>query len=148
MNISNPYIFWFFLFSVLAFVIAMLTWFKSLKIQKKQQDNEERRQNLEELKMHSARLTAWIAKGPFFRLIIENRGAVAAVFREIKLDGIRLNEHPTIAEPQREEIVLGPNTTYQYELSVNRKTPPPEDVEIVYDDERRKGNRYRTSLSH
>lgn len=125
-----------------------MTWFKALRIQKKQLEIEEQRQNLEELKAHSARLTAWMAKGPYYRLIVENRGAVAARFREIRLDGIRLNEHPTIKEPQKEDIVLGPDTTYQYKLRVDHKTPPPEDVEIVFDDDLKTGNKYRSALSY
>ncbi|GEM_PF-2069407 len=135
--------FWALVISILAIGISIITWFKSHKIDRARRDDEERDQNSAILTAHLERYRNSMGK-----IIIENIGQSEARNLHVSLDGTPILKHKSIFDPTKAHPVVGPQSQVVYKINVTKDNPPPNHIEITWDDDHSTGKTYRNSLSY
>jgi hypothetical protein len=134
---------WALIISILAIGISIFTWFKSHKIDQARRDDEERDQNSAVLKAHLERHQASMGK-----IVIDNIGQSEARNVQVMLDGTPILKHKSILDPTKAHPVVGPQSLVVYKINVTEDNPPPNRIEITWDDNYSTGKTYRNSLSY
>jgi len=146
------------LLSVIAIIVSILAFRKSLKTQNRLVDIEEVREKDRLAEKNKANLTAKIIKEALPRsgsikidtnyyLQIENKGSSEARDVKVVLDGKPLLEHPTILKNIEEITQVGPNTDFRYLLVLSMQGRPPSNIEIEWEDDSGEPGNYSTTLT-
>lgn len=135
--------FWALIISIFAIVISVITWFKSHKIDRARRDDEERDQNSADLRAHLERYRQSMGK-----IVIDNNGQSEARNVQVILDDTPILKHKSIFDPTKSQPVVGPKSQVVYKINVTKDNPPPNHIEVTWDDDHSKGKTYRNSLSY
>jgi|AntRauTorckE6833_2_1112554.scaffolds.fasta_scaffold47326_2 hypothetical protein len=134
---------WALIISILAIGISIITWLKSHNIDRARRDDEERDQN-------SANLTAHLErhKQSMGKIVIDNIGQSEARNVQVMLDGTPILEHKSIFDPTKSHPVIGASSQIVYKINVAKDLPPPNHIELSWNDNHANGKTYRNSLSY
>jgi len=134
---------WALIISIFAIGISIFTWYRSHKIDRARRDDEEREQNSAILTAHLERYHQSMGK-----IVIDNKGQSEARNVNVIIDGTPILKHRSIFDPTKSHPVVGPNSQVVYKINVTKDLPPPNQIELSWDDNHATGKSYRNSLSY
>jgi len=127
-----------------SFFFSVLSFQKSHSVEKRQLDIEEERRSEEK----AAALVAYIHRdGNRRTLCIENKGNGEARNIAMLLDGRPLEEHPCYVDQPNSIAILGGQTKGHYIIVLTNSTPWPALAEVHWEDDVKKDNVSRSSLT-
>lgn len=135
--------FWALIISLFAIGISVYTWYKSYRIEKDRRTEEKRDRKSALLRAHLERYRQSMGK-----IVIENLGQSEARNVQVILDNTPILKHKSIFDPTKSHSVIGPKSLVVYKVNVTKDNPPPNQIEITWDDDYSNGNTYRNSLSY
>jgi hypothetical protein len=129
--------------SILAIGLSIFTWFKSHKIDSDRRTDEERDQKSAVLRAHLEKYQQGMRV-----IVIDNIGHSEARNVQVILDGTPILEHKSLFDPTKSHPVIGPHSHVGYKINATYDDPPPNQIEIAWDDDHSAEKTYRNSLSY
>ncbi|MEX2411727.1 MAG: hypothetical protein WD607_10245, partial [Candidatus Paceibacterota bacterium] len=121
---------WALIISILAIGISIIIWLKSHNIDRSRRDDEKRDQKSAVLKAYLERHQASMGK-----IVIDNIGQSEARDVQVILDGTPILKHKSILDPTKSHPIIGPNSQVVYKINVAKDLPPPNHIELSWDDD-------------